>query len=259
MEAQGTRSEYKRNPQAREQRRRCSLVEFVCAIALALAVFSPDSRASICFVSDPEEELQQSQLLFLGTPYWVSPFSDVAYIKVHEVYKGVVPEGLLKVRYRGYRYRSNQPSTSFGIGFTKVIRAMVLEGRQGQEVFADACWQFAVRSFPEGWQEVFARYRKQHEALVAKASSRASDPASWYALAASESAAQDWLQLQSTAAYLTRLQLRSAEPLLLLGTSLAGLGHWNKALQAYQAALALAPKSISAKKGIEQTHIDQGQ
>lgn len=222
---------------------------------LALTLFSQSAAAFICGTSSAEDQLQRAELIFRGTPYWINPFSGVAYVKVEKVYKGAVPGGLLKLKYGDLGFGSPQPSISLAIGFSKVISASVAEEKQEDLFYADACWDIVVQAFDNGWEDAFARYRERHEALVRKAVLRASDPASWHALAAGEIAAQDWLQLKLTASYLIRLQPNSAEPHLLLARSFVGLWQMDKARQAFRSALALDPKSAKAKKGLDQVHI----
>lgn len=234
-------------------------------LALIAALAAGPATACSCAPRSPQQWLEGSQLIFLGTvesvdfsgkPGQISA-SGKARFRVLQLYKGELDADTVEVRFSAGDGASC--GTSFAVGTTEPIFASLWRHADGEEAFGTGlCSRVLLFGAATNVQPALDAYRVSVKRASSAAEADPSSVSKWNDLAVLQEAHKDFLGVIPTLRRLNTLAPRDSQFQRRQGDALLALGRLTQAVEAYDKALSVDNADAPARRGRDQALIKLG-
>ncbi|MCC6608538.1 MAG: pentapeptide repeat-containing protein [Burkholderiales bacterium] len=234
-------------------------------LALVAALAAGPAVGCSCVPRSPQQWLEGSHLIFLGTVESVDftgkpgqpSASGRARFRVHQLYKGELDGDTVEVRFSAGPGASC--GTSFVVGTTEPIFASLWRHADGEEAFGTGlCSRVLAFGAATNVQPALDAYRVSVKRASGAAQADPSSVIKWNDLAVLQEAHKDFLGVVPTLRRLNALAPTDSQYLRRQGDALLALGRLTQAVEAYDRALSVDDADVPARRGRDQAMIKLG-
>lgn len=212
------------------------------AAFILLAAWSQAILACSCSRITAEQHVEFYALIFQGTAEWVDHKAGRARFKVNTLYKGVVNGDTVEIRYNNAA--GSLCGIRYAVGETRIISTGYMENPIRPITFHTS---LCSPGYSYMSVTLLDKYRRAAELAIARTEREPNSVQGWFSLAELQEAHHDYLASLRSFERLQQLVPGNARFKKGYGDALAGLGRFEEAVAAYDAALTLDPTDPEAK------------